>query len=43
LLVFFQWTWAYLTYGRGARLIYGTFKPQVDKIKEKEERVESRV
>jgi NADH dehydrogenase len=43
LLVFFQWTWAYLTYGRGARLIYGTFKPQVDKIKEKEEEVESRV
>jgi NADH dehydrogenase len=43
LLVFFQWTWAYLTYGRGARLIYGTFKPQVDKIKEKEEKVESRV
>ena len=37
LLVFFQWTWAYLTYGRGARLIYGTFRPQVDKIKEKEE------
>jgi len=36
LLVFFQWTWAYLTYGRGARLIYGTFKPQIDKIKEKE-------
>jgi NADH:ubiquinone reductase (H+-translocating) len=36
LLVFFQWTWAYLTYGRGARLVYGTFKPQVDKTKEKE-------
>ena len=25
--VFFQWMWAYLTYSRGARLIYGTFKP----------------
>ena len=25
--VFFQWTWAYLTYARGARLIYGVFKP----------------
>ena len=24
--VFFQWMWAYLTYARGARLIYGTFK-----------------
>jgi NADH:ubiquinone reductase (H+-translocating) len=40
LLVFFQWTWAYLTYGRGARLIYGTFKPQVDKFKEKEKEKE---
>jgi NADH:ubiquinone reductase (H+-translocating) len=37
LLVFFQWTWAYLTYGRGARLIYGIFKPQIDRIREKEE------
>lgn len=25
--VFFQWTWAYFTYARGARLIYGTFRP----------------
>jgi hypothetical protein len=25
--VFFQWMWAYLTYARGARLIYGVFKP----------------
>ena len=25
--VFFQWVWAYLTYSKGARLIYGTFKP----------------
>jgi NADH dehydrogenase len=41
LLVFFQWTWAYLTYGRGARLIYGTFKPQVDRVREKEEKAES--
>jgi NADH dehydrogenase len=24
--VFYQWVWAYFTYGRGARLIYGTFK-----------------
>jgi NADH:ubiquinone reductase (H+-translocating) len=24
--VFYQWIWAYFTYGRGARLIYGTFK-----------------
>jgi NADH dehydrogenase len=24
--VFYQWIWAYLTYARGARLIYGTFK-----------------
>jgi NADH dehydrogenase len=27
--VFFQWTWAYLTYSRGSRLIYKTFKPVV--------------
>jgi NADH dehydrogenase len=25
--VLFQWMWAYLTYARGARLIYGVFKP----------------
>jgi NADH:quinone reductase (non-electrogenic) len=24
--VFYQWVWAYFTYGRGARLIYGAFK-----------------
>jgi NADH dehydrogenase len=27
IFVFFQWMWAYFTYARGARLIYGTFKP----------------
>jgi len=27
--VFFQWTWAYFTYARGARLIYGAFRPAV--------------
>jgi NADH:ubiquinone reductase (H+-translocating) len=25
--VFFQWIWAYFTYARGARLIYGAFRP----------------
>lgn len=25
--VFFQWTWAYFTYARGARLVYGSFRP----------------
>jgi NADH dehydrogenase len=25
--VFFQWMWAYVTYSRGARLIYGVFRP----------------
>jgi NADH:quinone reductase (non-electrogenic) len=25
--VFFQWMWAYFTYSRGARLIYGVFRP----------------
>jgi NADH dehydrogenase len=34
--VFSQWVWAYLTYGRGARLIYGIFRPQVDKAADKE-------
>jgi NADH dehydrogenase len=43
LLVLFQWTWAYFTFGRGARLIYGTFKPQIDRAREKEEKAESRV
>jgi NADH dehydrogenase len=32
MFVFFQWMWAYITYARGARLIYGTFKPQADRI-----------
>jgi NADH dehydrogenase len=27
LLVLFQWVWAYFTYARGARLIYGAFRP----------------
>ena len=36
MLVFFQWVWAYLTYGRGARLIYGTFRPQIDKTADQE-------
>ncbi len=27
MLVFFQWTWAYFTYSRGSRLIYGPFRP----------------
>jgi NADH:ubiquinone reductase (H+-translocating) len=27
--VFIQWIWAYFTYARGARLIYGPFKPVV--------------
>jgi NADH dehydrogenase len=29
LLVFFQWTWAYFTFARGARLIYGGFRPRI--------------
>ena len=28
LLVLFQWAWSYLTFGRGARLIYETFRPK---------------
>jgi len=27
--VFIQWIWAYFTYARGARLIYGPFRPAV--------------
>jgi NADH dehydrogenase len=27
-LVFLQWVWAYFTYSRGARLIYGAFRPK---------------
>jgi NADH:ubiquinone reductase (H+-translocating) len=27
--VIWEWAWAYFTYGRGARLIYGIFEPQV--------------
>jgi NADH dehydrogenase len=42
LLVLFQWTWAYFTFGRGARLIYGTFTPQIDRAKEKEQKAASR-
>jgi NADH dehydrogenase len=41
-LVLFQWTWAYFTFGRGARLIYGTFKPQIDRAREKAEKAASR-
>jgi NADH:ubiquinone reductase (H+-translocating) len=41
-LVLFQWTWAYFTFGRGARLIYGTFKPQIDRAREKEEKPAAR-
>lgn len=29
ILVFLQWVWAYFTYSRGARLIYGAFRPKV--------------
>ena len=28
LLVLFQWTWSYLTFSRGSRLIYGSFRPE---------------
>jgi NADH dehydrogenase len=34
LQVLFQWTWAYITFGRGARLIYGTFRPKKEPIVE---------
>ncbi|HEX3446546.1 MAG TPA: NAD(P)/FAD-dependent oxidoreductase [Chthoniobacterales bacterium] len=37
LLVLFQWTWSYLTFGRGARLIYGTFRPQKEPVSETSE------
>jgi NADH:ubiquinone reductase (H+-translocating) len=30
LLVLFQWTWSYLTFGRGARLIYGNFQSSLE-------------
>ena len=30
LLVLFQWTWSYLTFGRGARLIYRNFRPSLE-------------
>jgi NADH:ubiquinone reductase (H+-translocating) len=43
LLVLFQWTWAYFTFGRGARLIYGTFKPQIDRAKEMEEKAAAKI
>jgi NADH:ubiquinone reductase (H+-translocating) len=29
LSVIWEWAWAYVTFGRGARLIYGTFRPKV--------------
>ena len=32
LLVLFQWTWTYFTFGRGARLIYGTFRRKKEPI-----------
>jgi NADH dehydrogenase len=32
ILVFLQWVWAYFTYSRGARLIYGAFRPKVPPI-----------
>jgi NADH dehydrogenase len=38
LLVFIQWIWAYFTYGRGARLLYGTFKARAGRIRENEEK-----
>jgi hypothetical protein len=28
LLVLFQWAFSYLTFGRGVRLIYGSFRPK---------------
>lgn len=34
LLVLFQWTWSYLTFGRGARLIYQNFKPRKERVLE---------
>jgi NADH:ubiquinone reductase (H+-translocating) len=37
--VFFQWMWAYITFGRGSRLIYGRFRPVVEP---KEPRVPSK-
>jgi NADH:ubiquinone reductase (H+-translocating) len=30
LLVLFQWTWSYLTFGRGARLIHGNFRHSLE-------------
>jgi NADH:ubiquinone reductase (H+-translocating) len=33
--VFIQWVWAYFTYARGARLIYGPFQPAVPPRSEK--------
>ncbi|HEY6841627.1 MAG TPA: NAD(P)/FAD-dependent oxidoreductase [Chthoniobacterales bacterium] len=31
--VFYQWAWAYFTYSRGARLIYGPFRPAAGQTK----------
>lgn len=34
LLVLFQWAWSYLTFGRGARLIYGSFRARKEPVPE---------
>jgi NADH:ubiquinone reductase (H+-translocating) len=34
LLVLFHWTWSYLTFGHGARLIYGSFKARKEPVPE---------
>jgi NADH:ubiquinone reductase (H+-translocating) len=34
LLVLFQWTWSYLTFSRGSRLIYGSFRPAKEPVLE---------
>jgi NADH dehydrogenase len=33
--VFIQWIWAYFTYARGARLIYGRFRPAVPAVEQR--------
>ena len=33
--VFIQWIWAYFTYARGARLIYGRFRPAVPSVEQR--------
>ena len=42
LLVLFQWTWSYLTFGRGARLIYGTFRPKKEPVMETKDKLQAR-